>query len=785
MADTASLVVRVSATGVEDLSKKLDGVSSSATKADSSINTFTADATKSSTAAAKAGGAFSGFGSKAAQVGYQVQDMTVQLQAGTSAFTVIAQQVPQALGAFGPMGAIVGTVTALAAAVGGVLYKSLGDSSAKADDLKNAMKDLNGVITETDDGVNALTDRIIKLAQANEAAAKVEISLGMVKAKDVMNAASDSIEKATKAADGWTNSSGSMAAATSELDNLQKITQRFGITSIEAFDGNIPAAFIDQIDSLSVYMNTLGKEYGLTKEQALSYIQAADTFNKQPTPENAAALASSLSSVVNSSQNATPELVKLAAQVGENARQMQNAEEKSDALRAAQENLTAAIQKSQQAINGSSTSLENWVVSLENQTKRGKELIQAQTQQLIKEIESREGLTDEQRKRALDAANKSGELELKELEDRENKKTETHAAALQKREDAAQRHREREAERDKQAAERFVAQVERTSSDELANIEATKAQRLAKLEEYHNKEITDNETGNKTKLISDEKYAQLQLDIEKTASENRLKEIDRRNAEILKKKTEHDQFMKEIQMNGNSAFDQIDAEANANRAKANELYQSGAIKSAEEHRAALAAIDKKAMDDKLSEYSSGMGDLSSNLKTALGEQNALYRTAASLQATINMYKSAQSSFAFGSEIGGPILGGAFAAVAVAAGLKNIAAINGAREQGGIMSAGSAYQMAERGKAEVIVPAGASRARTAAQMRDIMGQNSGGSQIRGVTIINNTTGRIDSAQTEVDNEDQLRVIIDEHVSNMLLTQDSRIAKARRASVGPGY
>ena len=243
--------------------------------------------------------------------------------------------------------------------------------------------------------------------------------------------------------------------------------------------------------------------------------------------------------------------------------------------------------------------------------------------------------------------------------------------------------------------------------------------------------------------------------------------------------------MKEIQMNGNSAFDQIDAEANANRAKANELYQSGVIKSAEEHRAALAAIDKKAMDDKLSEYSSGMGDLSSNLKTALGEQNALYRTAASLQATINMYKSAQSSFAFGSEIGGPILGGAFAAVAVAAGMANIAAINGAREQGGSMSAGSAYQMAERGKAEVIVPAGASRARTAAQMRDIMGQNSGGNQIRGVTIINNTTGRIDSAQTEVDNEDQLRVIIDEHVSNMLMTQDSRIAKARRASVGPGY
>ena len=101
-----------------------------------------------------------------------------------------------------------------------------------------------------------------------------------------------------------------------------------------------------------------------------------------------------------------------------------------------------------------------------------------------------------------------------------------------------------------------------------------------------------------------------------------------------------------------------------------------------------------------------------------------------------------------------------------------------------MTGGSAYQMAKRGKAEIITPAGMSRARTVSQIQQMMGQSSSG--IKGVTIVNNTTGRIDNATTEVDNEGMLRVLIDEHVSSQLMTQDSPIAKARRSTAGmPGY
>ena len=285
----------------------------------------------------------------------------------------------------------------------------------------------------------------------------------------------------------------------------------------------------------------------------------------------------------------------------------------------------------------------------------------------------------------------------------------------------------------KDSAAEYLATLQQENMTERQLIDAHQAEKQAKIDEYRDLD-----------LISAQEYATALLAIEKKSAQDvidlRTKEIDdyygkmaeSRKADIAARKDEEAARQKTID-------DGIDAQRN----------------------------------------------MTSDLKSVLGEQNEIYKASAITSATIDTYRAAQSSFRVGSELGGPILGGIFAGAAVTAGLANIAAIAGAREQGGGMRGGSAYQMAERGKAEVIVPAGNSRARTASQMRDIMGQN-GGSQIQGVTIVNNTTGRVDSATTEVDNEGMLRVIIDEHVSNALMTQDSTIAKARRQTAGqPGY
>jgi len=295
------------------------------------------------------------------------------------------------------------------------------------------------------------------------------------------------------------------------------------------------------------------------------------------------------------------------------------------------------------------------------------------------------------------------------------------------------------------SAAQYLTQLQQSNMTELQLIDAQEQQKKAKIEEYRAQSMTADGQWMANGLITEQQYQDALLEIETNAKQSR---IDLRTQEI-------DEYYK---MMGDSRKADIAA------------------------REKEAAGKEKTLDDGIA----AQRNMTNDLKSVLGEQNEIYKASAITSATIDTYRAAQSSWRVGSELGGPILGGIFAGAAIAAGLANVAAIAGAREQGGGMKAGSAYQMAERGKAEIIVPAGASRARTAAQMRDIMGQNGGKSSPSSVVIVNQTTGRIDSVQQEQTSEGQLRLIIREEVSAGLLTQDSQIAKARRQTAGqPGY
>lgn len=309
----------------------------------------------------------------------------------------------------------------------------------------------------------------------------------------------------------------------------------------------------------------------------------------------------------------------------------------------------------------------------------------------------------------------------------------------QKADDRAAKQAEIEAKRldiQRASASQYLLQLQQSNMTELQLIDSQEQQKLAKIQEYR--------TGD---LIGVQQYEDAKTEIEKNASASRQQLVT----------------------------DEIDAHYK-------QMSQARSVELAERDREA--AKKEKILDDGVT----AQRNMTNDLKATLGEQNDLYKASAIMSTTIDTYRAATGAFAAlsGIPIVGPFLGAAAAGVAVAAGLANVARIKAAREQGGGMAAGSAYQMAERGKAEIIVPAGASRARTAAQMRDIMGQNGGKSSPSSVVIVNQTTGRIDSVQQEQTSEGQLRLIIREEVSAGLLTQDSQIAKARRQTSGqPGY
>lgn len=76
------------------------------------------------------------------EFGRQSQDVIVQMQQGTSMFTIMAQQGSQLASVFGPSGALIGGVVALAGALGGMLWRSLDAAAAEAEEAREAFEKL-------------------------------------------------------------------------------------------------------------------------------------------------------------------------------------------------------------------------------------------------------------------------------------------------------------------------------------------------------------------------------------------------------------------------------------------------------------------------------------------------------------------------------------------------------------------------------------------------------------------------------------------------------------------
>lgn len=94
-------------------------------------------------------------------VGFQIQDMAVQMAAGTSATTAMAQQLPQLLGGFGLVGLAVGTLASVGLPLLGAMFgktKGGADSlSGSITALQNSVAAMNEAATRyTADGLEAM-----------------------------------------------------------------------------------------------------------------------------------------------------------------------------------------------------------------------------------------------------------------------------------------------------------------------------------------------------------------------------------------------------------------------------------------------------------------------------------------------------------------------------------------------------------------------------------------------------------------------------------------------------
>lgn len=384
------------------------------------------------------------------------------------------------------------------------------------------------------------------------------------------------------------------------------------------------------------------------------------------------------------------------------------------------------------------------------------------SKQRKKEIEEQRKQYDERKKQEIDLASLV------------NKKGGTGSTGNA--DDKAAKAAAKKAEQLRNQAQDYLDTLARQNNDELKAIDAQEQQKLAKAKEFYSQGA-----------LSLKEYEQAKTAIVLEAGQKRQDELDKRQKEAQEKQQKGDDFMAQIMGQNATELELLEIQQ-SQKANIISKYMADGIINAEQYQMALLALDEQYSMKRAKATGDAFGDMAANAKTAFGEASTAYKAFAIAQATIATYTSAIEAYKSTAAIPvvGPFLAPVAAATAVAAGLANIAKIRSAREQGGQLSAGQASTIAERGKPEVIMPAGASRVRTAQQMKEIMGQNGSSSGPSNVTIVNNTSSQIGNVSTEQDDEGRLRIIIEEQVAASLQNSNSKISKARKATRNaPGF
>ncbi|EEB3074771.1 TPA: hypothetical protein LTY94_004559 [Salmonella enterica subsp. enterica serovar Typhimurium] len=793
MADTASLIARVKTEGVSQAEDQLDAFASAAGKADTAAGKL-GDTTQKQTTKLR------GFGTGAQQVGYQVQDMIVQIQGGTSAFVAIGQQGSQLAGAFGPGGAVIGAIIALSAAVGGTLYKALGGAKISAEELQASAKTLEDVLQKNKDGVYELSDGFVKLANDTGTASQALARFYEAQSATVTQTegAKEAITDLVDSLDTWTNGSAIGAQRSLELGQ--------------------------QTSSLTGYIEDLSDKFGITNQEAEALVPLLASVQKNASPENIKALSDETARLNDKYQGTNSELVKFNGELFKNIGQMQDAASKADALSGSQDKLGNAVNSTTQRLKEQNDQI---IKNVQIGNLADKERYAAQAQADKEAFAKREGVTKEQIAAYNAARDEEARQDIQRVKDMEAKRAAAEQKAADTRASQQAKRAKTEAQRQQNAARNFLDTLQRQNQDELAAIDAQEQQKLEKLQAFR-----DNGT------ISQQQFEEAKTAIVLQYGQKRQDALDKEAAEEQKKLQQGVAVLASIDPIANlqlerqkrlAVIEEYEAQENSvhevalqARAELDQQYNDGLAAAAEERfrkqsewnnmlMESIDAVGASASNSIVglingtqtaSEAMAHLGNaILSSVVSGLTQMGAEY-----LKNVIIGQTASAASIATASATGAAIA----AAYAPAAAMTSLAtlgansapamtgiastvastqalALTGFREQGGMMNSGGTYLVGERGP-EIIKMAGAGRATNASQTRQQLNgiNNSGNSGPYNITIVNNTTGRVDSVSQERDDEGRLRIIISETVSSALQDSNSAISKSRRATRGqPGY
>jgi hypothetical protein len=216
------------------------------------ISQFEREATRATTTAARnidrnmsrMGASFSSSRGQIQNVAFQLGDFATQVGSGTSATIALGQQLPQLLGGFGALGAVIGALVAVGVPLASAFLKS-GEAAASAsdsvDELESALKRLQAANeVYSTDGLQAVIDKYgelnAEILLLIERQRQFALESTMVAAKDAAASLRGEISAVSAALEVY-----NAYASSSDPGNLaeaqliaEQIQEEFGLTILQA-----------------------------------------------------------------------------------------------------------------------------------------------------------------------------------------------------------------------------------------------------------------------------------------------------------------------------------------------------------------------------------------------------------------------------------------------------------------------------------------------------------------------------------------------------------------------
>ncbi|ECP4460377.1 phage tail protein [Salmonella enterica] len=395
-----------------------DSMESGFKKADRSAEKLNTTVTK--TAGAVSGGLRSGM----QQAGYQIQDFIVQVQGGQSALVAFSQQGSQLAGAFGPGGAVAGTLLALGSILFGTLSTALSSTKDEMEQLKSAAETLNKVVVINSQGVAALSNDYARLAATNATlAAQLRdnaIQQYDIAVRDAGKAITNIIDEQSS---WWRSLNGGVA-------NVKAFGGAMSLMEISTSDFNdaikqatsLGPAFNSSTMTLVNTVAMLSSQFDISDDAAFGLGKRLTELAKNPSPQAVSSLVDYMRALKPTTQDGADAISNLEKRILDAAAAMQQAHDDGEALKNTLNELRTEAQQAN--FDGISKQLEAQRIAL---TKGKQAAIEYGIEQ--------QNLTREQKDQLIAASRVNAQLEEeKDKRDKAAKASSRHSSSV----DAAQ-----------------------------------------------------------------------------------------------------------------------------------------------------------------------------------------------------------------------------------------------------------------------------------------------------------------------------------------------------------